>query len=212
MGLALAVRVQGRDPSGETWEEMTMTEDASFGGTRFRLNHAVALGQCVHLSLPLPKRFRRHDLTEPSYHVYALVRCLGDTHPSSVGAMFLGKHPPKGYESNPGGRYLLSTDPPPAAKERRLFRRLDVFMNLKLKRSSGTGEELTVAENLGKGGARVLTSLTLTKGEIIEVEELGGTFKTRAEIRNIYLGKDRVCRLNLRFLDREPPDRLVSAG
>jgi len=47
---------------------------------------------------------------------------------------------------------------------------------------------------------------------VLEVEELQGTFHTRAEIRNIYIGKDNIPRLNLRFLDADAPDRLILAG
>ena len=73
-------------------------------------------------------------------------------------------------------------------------------------------QEQTVAENLSKGGARVLTSLPVSKGDIILVEEVDGPFRTRAEIRNIYIGKDKVPRLNLKFLDTEAPDRLIAGG
>jgi hypothetical protein len=53
----------------------------------------------------------------------------------------------------------------------------------------------------------------VAKGEVVVVEELGGgDFRSRAEIRNVYIGKDNVPRLNLMFLDGEAPDRLVSAG
>jgi hypothetical protein len=216
MQVTLPVRVQGHDPDGASWEEMTSSDDASFGGASFALKHAVGIHQALLLSLPLPKSLRQHDQNEPSYRVYALVR---DATPaksgrSRVGVLFLGKHPPKGYEKNPGGRYLLPTDPPPKPKERRRFQRVEnLFLNLKLTRVNGGGapgeEERTIAENLGKGGARVMTSMSVTKGEILLVEEMGGPFRTRAEVRNVYVGADRIPRLNLQFLDGEAPDRLV---
>jgi hypothetical protein len=85
--------------------------------------------------------------------------------------------------------------------------------NLRLSRQGeGAEKEFTVAENLSKGGARVLTTLPVVKGEIIIVEEMAGPFRSRAEIRNIYIGKDKVPRLNLRFLDAEAPDRLIAGG
>jgi hypothetical protein len=56
-----------------------------------------------------------------------------------------------------------------------------------------------------------MTSLTHTKGDVVYVEELGGSFRTRAEIKNVYIGTDNVPRLNLRFLDAEAPDRLIPA-
>jgi hypothetical protein len=135
---------------------------------------------------------------------------------ATLGLMFLGKHPPRGFEKNPSSRYLLSQDPAPGTRaERRSHVRRDLPYNLKLTRQAPGAEaqqEHTVAENLGKGGARVLTTLPVAKGEIIIVEEVGGPFRTRAEIKNIYIGKDKVPRLNLQFLDGEAPDRLIAGG
>jgi hypothetical protein len=76
-------------------------------------------------------------------------------------------------------------------------------------------EERTIAENVGRGGARLCTSMaSLGPGDVVVVEEVGGPskgepFTTRAEVRNSYLGKDNIRRLNLRFLDRPAPKHLV---
>jgi hypothetical protein len=71
-------------------------------------------------------------------------------------------------------------------------------------------EERTFTENIGPGGARVMTSLQAARtGEIVLFSEVGGDFRTRALVRHTYIGNDRVRRLNLEFLDREAPDRLV---
>ena len=40
MGLSVTVRVQGHDPDGTSWEEMTATDDASYGGASFALQPA----------------------------------------------------------------------------------------------------------------------------------------------------------------------------
>ena len=216
MALRIPVKVDGFDLDGP-WQEMTVSVDTSASGAALTLVHPVQFGQVLLLSLPLPKRFRQYDLTDPSYHVYAVVRRTepGRDH-VGVGVMFLGKNPPRGYEKNPAGRYLLSHDPAPGTRtERRAHTRHELPYNLKLTRQeAGTDrqQEHTVAENLGKGGARVLTSLPVVKGEIILVEEVGGPFRTRAEIRNVYIGKDKIPRLNLKFLDGEAPDRLIAGG
>ena len=216
MALRMPVKVDGFDVEGP-WQEMTVSEDTSVGGVSFTIVHPAQFGQVLLLSLPLPKRFRQYDLTDPSYHVYTVVRRAETRRGrTTVGAMFLGKNPPRGYEKNPAGRYLLSEDPAPGTRpERRVHPRHDMHYNLKLSRQEpgpGPQQEHTVAENLGKGGARVLTSLPVVKGDIVVVEEVGGPFKTRAEIRNIYIGKDKVPRLNLKFLDGEAPDRLIAGG
>ena len=214
MALRIPVKVDGFDLAGP-WQEMTVSDDTSAGGVAFQIAHPVQFGQVLHLSLPLPKRFRQYDLTDPSYHVYAVVRRAETVQGrTTIGVMFLGKTPPRGYEKNPTGRYLLSEDPGPGTRtERRAHERHEMHYNLRLSRQGeGAEKEFTVAENLSKGGARVLTTLPVVKGEIIIVEEMAGPFRTRAEIRNIYIGKDKVPRLNLRFLDAEAPDRLIAGG
>ena len=73
-------------------------------------------------------------------------------------------------------------------------------------------EEATVADNLGAGGARVMTTQFFALGVVLEVEEAGGPFRTRAAVRNAYVGEDAVWRLNLMFLDAQAPDRLLSSS
>ena len=57
---------------------------------------------------------------------------------------------------------------------------------------------------------KALEAIDVRVGTILLVEEMGGSFRTRAEICNVYVGADRIPRLNLHFLDTEAPDRLVA--
>jgi hypothetical protein len=218
MHLELPVRVIGHEATGAYWEEMASVKDASSNGVCLALKRGVRMGQVLLLSLPLPKRLRRYDEAESSYRIYGLVRSVsGDNGACRVGVMFLGRYPPRGFDRNPGGLFLLPSDPPPktAQAERRKHPRTEVYVNLRIRRlaeGEGTREEQTIAENIGRGGARVLTSMTVAKGEIVEVAEVGGSFKTRAEVRNSYVGSDHIPRLNLHFLDAEPPGHLVPSS
>jgi hypothetical protein len=217
MKLSVPVRVQGFTPEGSGWEEMTTCEDASHGGASFNLQHASFPGQVLLLSLPLPKNFRKDASAEPSYTTYALVRSVLAAWPKGrIGVMFLGRTPPKGYDENKGGRYLLPHDPKPAPKDRRMQKRVDVFVNLRLRTVDGTGgpvrEEQTVTENLSRGGVRVMTTLVFNKGERVEVQDLGGTFTALAEVTNSYVGKDGVSRLNLHFLNEGAAASLIAAA
>lgn len=219
MNLAMPVRVHGYDASGAPWEEMASVRDASPGGVAISLRRPISRGHVLLLTLPLPKRFRRYDETETSYRVYGLVRSVNrETGTARVGVLFLGKNPPRGYERNHGGLFLLPTDAAPAAPapaERRRTPRLDIFVNIHLRRlkedGAGAREEQTIAENIGKGGARVLSSLKVAAGEVLEVQEVGGTFHTRAAVRNVYVGHDHIPRLNLCFLDAQAPAHLVQS-
>jgi serine/threonine-protein kinase len=103
-------------------------------------------------------------------------------------------------------------DPTPV--ERRRVTRLEIPVNFVLRREGTLGsvlqEERTFAENVGKGGARVVTSMSsLVPGDVVYLEEVGGVFKTRAEVKGTYVGADKTRRLNLQFLDRPAPDYLV---
>jgi hypothetical protein len=207
MPLGIPVRIQGHGPDGTAWEEMSTTEDAYTGGVSFVLKRAVSLGHLLHLALPLPKNFRRHDLTTPSYTVYAVVR---NTNPvpggHRVGAMLLGRTPPKGYAEAPGGRFLLSTDAVARrTQERRKGGRFELPLLVRLSRTlDGQAEqEQTITRNLGLGGALVLTSLAVHKDETVLVEALDGSFRTRAAVQNVSVGKDNIPYLNLRFLDAD---------
>jgi hypothetical protein len=220
MGLSVTVRVQGHDPDGTAWEEMTATDDASYGGASFPLKHAHGVGQVFSLSLPLPRNFRRYDLAETSYKIFALVR---NTRPGAdgkrlAGVMFVGRVPPKGFEAKPGGRYRLPDDPVAGAAaprgDRRHRERLQIFVSLRLRRvsPSGTMEEQTVSENVSRGGARVFTTLPVAAGEALTVTDLDDRVATEAIVRHVYVGPDRVTRLNLQFPDLAGFDRLIHAA
>lgn len=224
MGMNVTVQVRGHDPDGTAWEEMSATDDASYGGASFPLRHPHGVGQVLLLSAPLPRNFRRYDLAETSYKTYALIRNSRTTENGMhvVGVMFLGRVPPKGFDIKPGGRYRLPTDPraaqapataaPPG--ERRRHERLQLFVNLCLKRAgvSGVMEEQTFTENLSRGGARVPTTLPVQPGETLTVSDVQGSAASEAVVRNVYVGPDRVTRLNLHFPDARGFERLLQAA
>ncbi len=107
---------------------------------------------------------------------------------------------------------------PPSSSpgERRSHRRVDIFVNFTIQQVDEFGavlqEELTVADNISKGGARVMTSLDFMKGDTILIQEAGGGWATRAEIRDVRKGPDGIPRLHLKFLDRQTPERLLKQG
>jgi tetratricopeptide (TPR) repeat protein len=101
--------------------------------------------------------------------------------------------------------------------ERRSSPRLEIPVNLVIRQLAAEGrparEERTIAENISRGGVRVMTTWTgLAEGEVLEVSEIGGDFETRATVRGHWQGKDQIPRLNLEFIDRKAPTRLVGSG
>ncbi|HET9317558.1 MAG TPA: protein kinase, partial [Vicinamibacteria bacterium] len=86
--------------------------------------------------------------------------------------------------------------------ERRRDTRLGITFDLLLRRISPSGttlqEERTVADNVGRHGARVMTTMDgLEVGEMVSIEEIGGPFRTRAAVRNLHVGADRIRRVGL---------------
>ncbi len=209
------MRVEGYDPDGTRWEETTTGEEISSSGARFSLQHEVGKGQALLLSLPYPTL---------AYRVYALVREVEKAgNGFRLGTIFLGQNTPRGFEENPSIRYLLPGETRAVSalsqatkltpSERRVEPRFQLFLNLRVHGKTGTGEVLsehTVAENLSRSGARVMTSLPLAKGDVVWVEEVGGDFITRAEVRGVSIGKDNIPRLSLEFLDQKVPERLIA--
>jgi hypothetical protein len=210
------VRVQGRDADGKTWEEMSTCEDASAGGVGLKLSRPVVMGQVLHLSMPLPAKFRQYDLTDASYRIYTLVRNVRPAPGGGVrvGLLFIGRQPPRGTASRPGEIVLMPGDPSPVAG--RKSNRASTRLSLKLEAEHAPGgvamEEVTVAEDVSQWGAQVRAStLPVLKGAILRVQEAGGDFQTRAEVRNITIGADGHPRLHLLFIDKPAPQHLLTA-
>jgi hypothetical protein len=206
-GLHLPVNVRGYARGGQ-WEEATTTTDVCHGGAGLRLSRPVAMGQVLHLSLPLPEIFRRYEVTSPSYRVWALVRYASEQGPPyRVGVMFLGRNPPRGHEQNPEGLVFLPSDPQPAWAVHRSYPRYELTLTVRLRRLDeslpGPAEELTITEDLSQGGARVRTTLSLAKGERVHLAEVDGPFQVSAVVQNVATGSDRVRRLHLQFLHEE---------
>ena len=96
--------------------------------------------------------------------------------------------------------------------ERRSHSRLAMSVEIALRRlqPEGAKEERTVADNISRGGARVLTSMTdLKPGDKVALREINGDFATEATVRNNFTGPDGIPRLGLEFLGNTAPDRLV---
>jgi hypothetical protein len=121
-----------------------------------------------------------------------------------------------GLASGAGSPTSASPPPTPAdPNERRAHPRFQLFVNFTIQQVDEWGavlqEELTVAESLSKGGAQVKTSLGFMTGDVILLQEAGGGYATRAEVRGVETGPDGIARLHLKFLDRPAPERLLRA-
>jgi hypothetical protein len=127
-----------------------------------------------------------------------------------------GSVDPSGPAGTPPAPVPVASVPefvPSGDVERRGAPRVEVFVNFLLQLTDTQGsvvqQELTVADNIGRGGARVMTALTFQVGDVVLLQEAGGAFSTRAEVRAVTRVQPTYERLHLRFMDREAPDRLL---
>ncbi len=102
-------------------------------------------------------------------------------------------------------------------QDRRRDRRLDIIVNCWIRVVGGGNtivqQEQTIGENISSGGVRVRTSIThLAKGERIMFEEVGGAFRTRAQVCGYTKGVDKIDRLHLKFVDHAAPRYLTGSG
>jgi hypothetical protein len=214
VSLKVPVRVQACEPGGKPWEAVARSVDVSPGGLSLHLDRPTRVGQVLHLSLALPPKLRRYDLTDPSYRVYGLVRHLARDADGGcrIGALFLGRQPLPESDALPIDLFRMPGDPAPV--ERRVHPRYVVRLALLLETEPGSGaapaRERAIAEEIGAWGALVrCATLPVDRGARLRVEEPDGHFRTRAEVRGSRLGDDGLRRLNLEFLDGPVPERLL---
>jgi hypothetical protein len=137
-----------------------------------------------------------------------------DTPPAVAGPSTLHRAPagvpPPPLPGAPAPQFLPTEEVP---RDRRGSPRVQLFVNFTIQLVDEWGavlqEELTVADNVGRGGARVMTSLAFQVGDVILLQEAGGGFATRAEVRGISRIQPAIDRLHLCFLDRHAPERLL---
>ena len=104
--------------------------------------------------------------------------------------------------------------PRETGEERRRDSRLAISVDLVLVRIGPGGvpgpDERTLADNIGRRGARVLTADDRSAiGDVVRISERGGDFQTTATVRHVSVGVDGIRRLGVEFIDRTAPDRLL---
>jgi len=162
-------------------------------------------------AFPIPQEFEKPVRDEPSA-------------PPTPGA---ASGPPVTWGTQPEPERRPGVPPPPrpaappvefhpsreANQDRRGGPRMQLFVNFTIQQVDEWGavlqEELTVADNVSRDGARMMTTLGFQVGDVLLVQEAGGGFATRAEVRGVTRIQPTIERLHLKFIDRRAPDRLL---
>lgn len=226
--LALPVRVESRVNQDSVWNEITRLTDVSAFGAGFNLHRPVKRGRLLHLTIPMPRKMRCYDFTEPQYRIWGLVRsCIpieepktGDNH--SIGVAFIGKNPPQSYYDDPAKLFEIShqkdgqlwnvvdaaaqPDEALLPKELRRHTRFPIPANVIIEKIDAEGNvlasESTVTENLSLSGTSVFTSLDADAGEFVRLKSEQYNVSIISVVRGRRLGQDNIPRLHIEFVDR----------
>ena len=233
MQLALPVKVQCRETVDHEWTEMSRLRDVTPFGARFTLKRPTEIGRLLHLTLPMPRPLRVFDHVEDQYRIWCIVRNLKllDAVKEKgalleIGVAFIGKRPPRNFESDPAQRYdiaqsagemlwsvkdaaadpkLIQLPEPEQRKETRHIMPMEMLVEVFDEKGELSQRENTVTENLSSHGASVFTSLLLSPGRFIKISSEQDRTWLWAVVRDLHTGADGISRLHLEFIGKEWP-------
>lgn len=226
--LALPVRVEARLSETNVWNEITRLTDVSAFGASFNLHRPVKRGRLLQMTIPMPRKMRCYDYTEPQYRIWGLVRsCIAKENSASdenhsVGVAFIGKRPPQSYYDDPAKLFEIShqeeghlwniVDAPPQPDETLLPRELRrhtrhlIPANVIVEKIDADGtvlaSEPTVTENLSLSGTSVFSTLDANVGDFVRVKSEQYNVSIISIVRARRLGQDNIPRLHVEFVDR----------
>jgi hypothetical protein len=231
--LALPVRVQGREGPDHEWMEMTRLVDVTQLGARLRLKRPIETGRLLLLTLPMPRPLRCFDHAEDQYRVWSLVRNIKLLDPEAekgalveIGVAFVGKRPPRSFQSNPTQRYEIAKSSAEiglwsvqeesgeslgeitGADKRKYTRHsmpVEVLIEVYGADGSLSRTEHTVTENISRGGAAIFTTLDLAAGQFLRLSSRQFQSTLLAVIRYRHVAPDGIARLHLEFIGGEWP-------
>jgi PilZ domain len=218
--LQLPARINGKETTGEAWQEITNIQDISAYGAAFNLTRKVTRGQLLSLMSPIPQKLRCYDYFETHYQVWTLIRRVEPLPDgkSAVGIAFIGKTPPPSYLKNPNTTYEISerksnglwevseADREASPADNRKDSRLQIPLNVILEKYDEAGNltagENTITENISRRGASVFSTLPLTVGSFVRLNCATYNITILAVIHRKRTGKDGFPRLHLEFIDQ----------
>ncbi len=231
--LALPVRVQCRESVDHEWVEMSRLVDVTPFGARLRLKRPTETGRLLLLTLPMPRPLRCFDHVEDQYRVWSMVRNIRLLDPNKekgalveIGVAFVGKRPPRSFETDPSRRYEIarassetglwavqeesseSINELTISEKRKDTRHsipVEVLIEVFDENGSLSKSESTVTENISRNGAAVFTTLELSPGRFVQVTSPQYPSAMLAVVRNRHVAADGIVRLHLEFVGSEWP-------
>lgn len=233
IALSLPVRIYCRETVSHEWVEMSRLVDVTPFGARLRLRRPTEIGRLLLLTMAMPRQLRCFDHVEDQYKVWALVRNLKMLDPNKekgflmeVGVAFVGKRPPKTFETNPERRYDIVKTGGPAGlwtvqeesseiltdvgvadkrKEPRHYIPIEITIEAFADNGKFAETEHTVTENVSSHGAAIYTTLQLEPGRFVRLSSPQFGVSVVAVVRQRRIAADGIGRLHLQFTGGEWP-------
>lgn len=226
--LKIPVRVRCRETNDLDWSEVTRLKNVTPFGAGFTLKRPIENGRLLHMTIPMPRQLRVFDHVEDQYKVWALVRFIKPIASADgksqfeVGVAFVGKQPPRSYETDPSQRYEVGLSKPgqltkvqelagaeSELSDKRTDTRHNIPVDMLLETLNQEGEieasEHTVTENISPKGATLYTTLNLPRGRFIRLSSAQFKVSAYAAVRGSSVGTDGILRIHVEFIDREWP-------
>jgi curved DNA-binding protein CbpA len=206
--LCVPALIAGYDSANERWQEVAKTIDVSRMGVAIHIKKRVRYGAVLHVTLPLPTKFRNHGFSEPGYNMYAIVRRveLADEGVRIAGLEFIGAHPPAGYLHKPWATFRTQKWGGPDRRREPRYDRIEPIVIEYLDESrQSLGKEVAFTENISLSGARVTVNSPPEEFELVRVISADRSFESLAAVRNQFAAGDGLERLCLQFLDNKWP-------
>jgi len=222
--------VQVKEPSEETWKEITKVKTVSKTGAGFALKRPVAVGRLVTLVMPLDPELRAYDHKAELYPVMGIVQYCnrgleageGIYH---VGVGFIGKQIPESFKLDPAQSYRISGMSPDglwtvteassqfkARKDARYWISIDISVTLLQKDKNTVNKEQAVTQNISSSGVSFESNLEVEIGEKVKFACKPLDFYAFAYVRNCKPNKDkhRPPTVHLEFIDAKFPIEKVT--
>jgi curved DNA-binding protein CbpA len=206
--LSVPALIAGYDSANGRWQEVAKTVDVSRRGVSVNIKKHVRHGAVLHVTLPLPTKFRSHGFSEPGYNMYAIVRRveLARDGVRIAGLEFIGPHPPAGYLHKPWATFRTQKWSGPDRRREPRFERVEPIVIEYMNEShQSIGKEVAFTENVSLSGARVTVNAAPEEFDLVRIISADRSFESLALVRNQFAASDGLERLCLQFLDNKWP-------
>lgn len=219
--------VKGKEKGDRQWKEVADLMSISATGSSFNLPRRCEAGTLLSLMIALPAHLRCYDYEKEFYTVWGLVQhcepMMGDEASNfHVGVAFIGKTSPESYKTDPLQHYRISgvdqdgmwsvAELKTTFKKHadvRFWKPVDLYLALIDTKDGATGGERTVAENVSRSGAAVLTSMKVGIGDRVKFISEAYDFSGLAVVCNVQPSEDSRTRLHLKFVEHNFPVEML---